>query len=423
MKRFLVVTFLILGAAAAALFLFDKPAKIALVPGPPLIGYAYTDEGEYLLSQKVEKGKTFANIAESFGIGYEDMLAILESAKDKYNLEKIVEGHELSFIAEKANGELEKLVYQIDSEEALILEKNASDTWSGERIDIPYETELDEIGGVIESSLFEAVVGAGGPVLRGESATEGKDERVALALAEMFAWQIDFATDIRTGDSFRAIYEKRFLNGSYVAPGHILAAEFTNDGAEFRGVYFSAKGGSASGGKDLDGKAGYYDLEGLSLQKIFLKSPLSYKYISSGFSYNRLNPVTRTNWGPHRAIDYAAPAGTPVTSVGDGTVISSGWKGDLGIAVFVRHNETYTTVYGHFSRTAVRQGAKVKQGQVIGYVGATGLVTGPHLHYEIRKFGTRVNPLTIELPPGDPVAKTDREAFQKTLAQYKEFFE
>lgn len=411
MKRFLALGGVLLTALILVLVAQRKTAEIT--NGSPWIGSLFAGEKKNVVSFHVVKGKIFADIANAFGIGYPEMTSLIEGAKPAYNLEKIVEGRELSILSDKKTGKLAGLVYQINGEEVLVAEKNASGTWEGERILIPYEVELEEINGVIESSLFEAVVGAGGPILRGDTATEGKDERVALALAEMFAWQIDFATDIRIGDSFRAIYEKRFLNGNYVAPGNILAAKFVNDGREFRGVYF----------KGSDGKEGYYDLEGLSLQKIFLRSPLSYKYISSGFSYNRLNPITKSAWGPHRAIDYAAPQGTPAVTVGEGTIASAGWNGALGIAVFVRHNDTYTTVYAHLSKSAVRTGSKVKQGQVIGYVGATGDATGPHLHFELRKFGTRVNPLTIELPPGEPISEQDRGSFQKTVGQFKEFFE
>jgi murein DD-endopeptidase MepM/ murein hydrolase activator NlpD len=402
MKRTVIIAIMVLAGAVFVFIGLESRVRIAAntpVAGPPWIGYAFAGAGERSTSQKVEAGKTFADIAQSFGIGYEDMLAMLIAAKKTYNLEKIVEGKEVSAIVNETTGALDKFLYQIDSEEVLVAEKQESG-WTAERAPIPYETKRAEIKGTIDSSLFAAVASAGG------------DDRVALALAEAFGWQVDFATDIRTGDSFKAIYEKRYLNGNYVAPGNILAARFINDGHEFKGVHF------VSG----DGTSGYYDLEGISLEKIFLKSPLSYRYISSGFSYNRLNPVTRSAWGPHRAIDYAADYGTPVVTVGAGTVISAGWNGELGNAVFVRHNDTYTTVYGHFSRVAVKKGQKVAQGQVVGYVGATGDATGPHLHFEIRKYGTRVNPLTIELPPGDPVPAADREKFQTSLAEFKDFF-
>src|SRR3989344_2536784 len=243
MKQTLIVALIIIAGAAAAFVGLRNEAHITTNVReilPPWIGYAFAGEGEHSMSRKVEAGKTFAEVAESFGIGYEDMLAMVDAAKDTYNLEKIVEGKEVSVIVN--------------------------------------ETKRAEIEGVINSSLFAAITAAGG------------DERVALALAEAFGWQIDFVTDIRDGGSFKAIYEKRFLNGNYVAPGNILAAEFVNDDRITEGIYFVTS----------DGKGGHYGPDGLSLEKIFLRSPLSYKYISSGFSYNRLSPVTRTNWGPDR---------------------------------------------------------------------------------------------------------------------------
>ncbi len=392
-----IVVALVILTAIFGTYKFFARKETAKAPTPSWIGYSFADKGERLTSFKVAPGRIFANIATAFGFKYPEMLEIMNAAKPAYDLQKIIAGHEVSVISRDISGEVGKLLYQIDNDRALLLEKN-SGGWSGKIILIPYETTVSEANGTINTSLFSAVTKSGG------------DEKLALALAEMFAWQIDFTADIRGGDSFKVVYEKRFLNGNYVSPGRILAAKFVNDNKEFRGVYF----------KNGDGKEGYYDESGNSLEKIFLKSPLAYKYISSGFSYNRLNPVTKI-WRAHRAIDYAANYGTPVVTVGDGTVIYSDWRGEFGIAVFVRHNGTYTTVYGHLSRPAVRAGAKVKQGQIIGYVGATGQATGPHLHFELRKNGGYVNPLTIELPPGDPITQKDREAFALTVAKFKNF--
>ncbi|MEK9185958.1 MAG: peptidoglycan DD-metalloendopeptidase family protein, partial [Patescibacteria group bacterium] len=229
--------------------------------------------------------------------------------------------------------------------------------------------------------------------------------------AEIFAWQIDFAADIQKGDSFKVFYEERYRDVQYIMPGKILAAEFTNTGKTFRGYYFAGS----------NGKAGYYDEEGNSLQKQFLKSPLQYKYISSGFSYSRLNPITK-KVSAHRGIDYAANYGTPAVSVGDGMVIQAGWNGPYGLSVLIRHNDTYQTRYGHFQSLArgIAVGAKVKQGQVVGYVGATGQATGPHLHYEMHKFGSYVNPFTVEIPPGEPINDLDRSVFEERAKIYNE---
>ena len=199
-----------------------------------------------------------------------------------------------------------------------------------------------------------------------------------------------------------------------------MAAEFINYGEIFKGFYFSSQGGSASSGKGNETKEGYYDENGNSLQKVFLKTPVQYKYISSGFSYSRLNPVSQVFTG-HRAIDYAAPQGTPIVSVGEGVVTYAGWNGNYGIMVRVRHNEMYTTNYGHLMSIAkgVRSGVRVKQGQIIGYVGSTGQSTGPHLHYEMLRFGSLVNPFREKIPAGEPVKETDKVLFGQNMAEYQ----
>lgn len=394
---------LILTTAGATAFWSRGESKEENTIGSPWIGSLFVYDAEHVVSRKIKKGDVFANVAGSFGLRGGEANAVLEIAKGTYDLSRIVEGREISFIFDKETGALKRIVYQIDSEEVIAATKNASG-WTAERTLIPYAVEREEISGAIHSSLFETIVESGG------------DERVALALAEVFAWQIDFGADIREGDQFKLLYEKRFINNNYAGPGKIVAAKFINDGKVFKGIYFAPPAGG-------QGEEGYYDEEGASLHKIFLKSPLSYKYISSAFSYGRLNPVTRSEWGPHRAIDYAADYGTPVVTVGEGTATYAGWKGELGNIVQVRHNDTYTTVYAHLSRFAVRTGAKVTQGQIIGYVGATGQATGPHLHFEMYKNGGYVNPLTIELPPGEPIQEADRPAFESMLAEHRNFLD
>ncbi|MBI2013641.1 MAG: peptidoglycan DD-metalloendopeptidase family protein [Candidatus Colwellbacteria bacterium] len=397
----LVLGIALIGAAGFKVS-YESGAKAEEVIGSPWIASLFADKSDNIVSLKIEEGDTFGILAEAAGVHSTEILAILEAAKDKYNLARIVEGREISFIF----GEdqiFNKLVYQINVDEVLVMQHSPDALvgvgWSAERINTPYSVETEEVSGTIATSLYEAIVGSGG------------DERVALQLAETFAWQVDFLVDIREGDSFKMIYEKRFVNGNYIGPGNILAAQFINAGTTFRGIYF------ASGDK-----AAYYDENGNALQKIFLKSPLAYKYISSGFTYKRVNPVTG-HVGAHRAIDYAAPHGTPVVSIGDGTVAFSGWKDNLyGNAVIIRHNGTYSTLYGHFYSVAVRIGQRVKQGDVVGYVGSTGQSTGSHLHFEMYKNGGHVNPFIIELPPGEPVAESARAEFEALWQTYKDFF-
>lgn len=350
-----------------------------------------------VLKLSVPVGATFGDLTKWIGINPGTATAVFESAKEKYNLAKIVSGRELAFVFDSFSGDLEKVVYKISSEDELIIDSKEGN-WGAEVGPIPYEIKEKSTAGTVASSLYLAIT------------ESGNDERLALALAEMFAWQVDFVADTRVGDEFKAVYEERYLNGEYIMPGKILAARYTNDGETFYGYWWGSE----------KTKAGYYDEKGNSLQKQFLKAPLQYKYISSGYSYGRVNPVTR-KVAPHRGIDYAAPAGTPAVSVGDGTIVQAGWNGPYGISVLVRHNDTYQSRYGHFSRLAkgIKVGAKVKQGQVVGYVGSTGESTGPHLHFEIHKFGSLVNPFKVEVPPGDPVNKEDMAQFQAIIDQYR----
>lgn len=360
-----------------------------------------TAEPDAVLRKAILTGSTFSVLASEAGVPTTTAMAIVEEAKKVYDLANIAAGKELSFVYDKISGALKGLFYDINSDEKLSV-KNISTTtaeqWQSAKTPIEYVIEIDRAKGVIENSLYETVVG------------QGLDERLTLALAETFAWQIDFAAQIQKGDSFKVIYEKKYRDGKYSHPGKILAAEFTNYGEKFQGFYFQGQ----------ETKEGYYDENGNSLQKVFLKAPLQYKYISSGYSYRRFNPVLQT-FTSHRGIDYAAPSGTPAVSVGDGTVVQAGWNGHYGISVRVRHNETYSTVYGHFSGLArgIRSGARVKQGEIVGYVGSTGLSTGPHLHYEMHKFGALINPFNEKIPAGEPVKDADRQAFEDVKARYQ----
>ncbi|MHB9019935.1 MAG: peptidoglycan DD-metalloendopeptidase family protein [Minisyncoccota bacterium] len=353
------------------------------------------EDQDIVIKKEILTGSTFSVMASQAGVATDTVSAILENTKKVYDLALIRAGKEIVFVFDNTTKDLKELDYDIDTEETLII-KNISTTtedWQAEKKLIDYKTEIVSADGVIDSSLYETVV------------NQGLDDRLAIALAEAFAWQIDFVGDIQKGDSFKVIYEKRFLDGNYVMPGKILAAKFNNSGQEYFGYYF----------KDSDGKEGYYDENGKSLQKVFLKSPLQYKYISSGFTYKRLDPVTETYYHAHRAVDLAANYNTPVVAIGDGTVTQAGWNGDYGISVTIRYNDMYTSVYGHFSSAAkgIKRGASVRQGQVVGYVGSTGNSTGPHLHYEIHKFGTYVNPFKIEVPDGKPIKDSDKSLFEE----------
>jgi len=246
------------------------------------------------------------------------------------------------------------------------------------------------ISGRISTSLWEAFL------------EMGEDPEIALKLADVFAWEIDFLTDPRAGDTFVIIFDEIYCDGKKIGLGDVIGARYINQAREYL----------AFGFPDEDGKMQYYDAEGNSLQRVFLKSPLNYRRISSYFSRRRFHPILKI-YRPHYGVDYAAPTGTPVVTIGDGRVVYAGWKGGLGRYVEIRHNNVYTSCYGHLSRFAkgIRRGARVRQGQVIGYVGATGLATGPHLDFRVKRFGSYVNPLTVDYPRAEPLPEDKKDEF------------
>ena len=272
----------------------------------------------------------------------------------------------------------------------MIISREA-ESFSIEKIPIPYTTETARVRGTIESSLFEAVTGT------------GESDVLAMNLADIFAWDVDFILDIRQGDSFQALVEKRYRDGQPAGYGRILAAEFTNQGTTFQAFLY----------QDGDRHADYYDADGQSLRKAFLKAPLSFSRISSGFTTRRFHPITKT-WKAHPAIDYAAPTGTPIKSVGDGVIIKKGYTSGNGNYVKIRHNSSYETIYLHMKGFAknIGQGKRVAQGQTIGYVGSTGLATGPHLCFRMYKNGAPVNPQRVKAPAAQPIDKSNLADFK-----------
>lgn len=343
----------------------------------------------------IAEGDTFATVLEQFDIGYEQMLQIIDAASSTYDFTKIRLGRDIRFVY--SAGALDRFEYDIDTESMVVAKKEVAG-FVVSSIPIKYVVDEVYVQGTVTSSLFVA------------ASKIGVSDATILEMAEIFAWSIDFATAIREGDSFTLFYEKRTRDGKPAQDGRVLAATFTNAGKTSTAYKFT----------DDDGKVAYYNDEGESLIRQFLKAPLRFSRISSGFTYARFHPTQQRNM-PHRAIDYAAPAGTPIMAVGDGLVNYAGWNGGYGRYISIRHNETYETHYAHLSRFAkgIRNGTRVSQGDVIGFVGSTGWSTGPHLHYEIEKNGTLVNPLKIELPKGDPVSEERRAEFERVRTDLK----
>ncbi|HUF92514.1 MAG TPA: M23 family metallopeptidase [Candidatus Limnocylindria bacterium] len=263
------------------------------------------------------------------------------------------------------------------------------DGWKVKRSETRPDIRVETVRGEVTRSLFEAV----------EQVNESP--QLVLGMVEIFSSDFDFTADTRAGDRFRLLVEKRYAADQFVDYGRLLVAQYVSDGRMLTGVGF-----------EQGSRYTYYDADGRSLKKSFLKSPLEFTRITSGFTYARPHPIlggTR----PHLAIDYGAPVGTPVRAVADGTVARSGWNGGNGISVTLRHRSGYGTMYNHLSRLGkdVRPGARVTQRQVIGYVGSTGLSTGPHLDYRVSKNGRFVNPLSEKFVPGEPIPATERAEF------------
>ncbi|MBV9343431.1 MAG: peptidoglycan DD-metalloendopeptidase family protein, partial [Gammaproteobacteria bacterium] len=254
----------------------------------------------------------------------------------------------------------------------------------------PLQTRTRTIRGVIDRSLFEAVAAA------------GAHDQTAVALADIFAWDIDFVLDVRAGDAFVVTYPEIYRDGVYVKDGPIQAAEFINQGHDYRAVRYT----------DPEGGSHYYTPDGKSLHKAFLRAPLEFTRVSSRFNSARHHPILNLIRA-HKGVDYAAPMGTPVRAAGDGRVRFAGRKGGYGNVVEIEHGASIVTVYGHLSRFAhgIREGAHVTQGVTIAYVGMTGLATGPHLHYEYRVNGVFKNPQTVVLPGAAPIEARWREDF------------
>jgi len=327
----------------------------------------------------VRKGETVAGIFEKHHLDIGELFRMRQASAGIHRLKDISVGRPYTITLGRDNN-IVSLAYHINDEEILRIVRS-DPGYRADKVPIAYERRIGTLGGVIESNLISSFPEGGPSVL------------LAIELSDIFSWDVDFNTDFRKGDTFRVLVEERWLDGAFRKYGDILAAELSVDGRVYRAYRF-----------DTGDRSAYFDEEGKSLRKAFLKAPLSYRRISSGFTKRRMHPILKIA-RPHLGVDYAAPAGTPVSTVGDGTVVFAGRKGPNGNLVIVRHPNGYATSYGHLARIAkgIRRGAEVRQGDVIGTVGATGRATGPHLDYRIRRNGTFLNPLTVNFPKGGAV--------------------
>lgn len=330
------------------------------------------------------------------GFDSNDVAALLAEAKDVYDFSQIKSGQTLRFYFNEEEKAV-RMEYDCNKEEVVIAERKGNDFECREE-KIAYAVSTEVVEGKIENFFYV------------DAQDLGLSDATILEIADIFSFDIDFTTEIQAGDSFKIIYEKRTRNGEKAPDGKVLAAKFTNSGQEYFAYYFETKDGGS-----------HYDSEGHELMRQFLRAPLSYRYISSGFTGARYHPITKTVTA-HYQIDYAAPSGTPVVSTARGTVASAGWEGGWGNMVRLRHDNGYTTHYGHLSAIGkgIRSGVSVAQGQIIGYVGSTGWSTGPHLDYGMKLNGSPVNPLSLKLPKGNPLGSEDMSKFEEAKNSYNE---
>lgn len=343
------------------------------------------DEGDIPADIFSEHGKFDAN----------DTKALLDAAEDVYDFTNLKIGQDLRFYfndEKRAN----RMEYDYNTEKKIVVERSG-DEFSVREEKIEYTVTEETARGTIENFFYVDAMDA------------GLSEATVLEVGDIFAFSIDFTTEIRVGDEFVFVYEKRKRDGEDAPDGRILAAKFVNDGTPHYAYYFSTD----------DENSGYYDGDGHVLERQFLKAPLSYRRISSGYTNARLHPITR-KWTAHQQIDYAAPSGTPVVASARGTVTQASWAGGWGNMVRMKHDNGYTTHYGHLSAFAkgIKSGVQVAQGQLIGYVGSTGWSTGPHLDYGMKQNGTPVNPITFVQPKGPPLDDDKKSIFEEMKKLY-----
>lgn len=344
-------------------------------------------------SGEVKNGQFFSTLLGGLGMSQQEAYNLTEATKEVFDVKTLRVGKQ--YRAYYKDSVLKYLVYDRDKASSIVFDCTAPyGAWVYEK---PVTVEQRYADVTISSSLWVDMRAAGvSPLL-------------IVSLSDIYAWTVDFFA-LQKGDRFRVLYEERMCDGEVIAVDTVRYAVFSHGGDDFPMVMFDQK----------DGGNMWWNEKGESMRKAFLKAPLNYSRISSGFSYARKHPVTR-KVQPHTGVDYAAPTGTPVMTIGDGVVTSVKYEGAGGNTVRIRHNSVYSTAYLHLSKYAkgLKAGQRVRQGEVIGYVGSTGRSTGPHLDFRVWKNGTPINPLKMESPPAEPIKDSNKEAFAETSAKYK----
>ena len=371
----------------------EVPELIVEEIKPAFIEFGLNKDSFTVIKEKIKPNEFLSNILLPHHVDYAKIDAIVKKSKDIFDVRKMVAGKYINlFISQDSSESLEYFVYQPNAINYIVYDlRDSINIYRGEK-----EVEVNEktAAGIINSSLYLT--------LQESNASPA----LAVELSEIFAWSIDFYR-IQKGDWFKVVYEEKSIEGEFIGIGEILAVEFNHYNKTFLGFRY-----------DQEGKEDYFDEEANSLRKAFLKSPLKFSRLSSGFTMKRFHPVQK-RWKAHLGTDYAAPRGTPIMSTGDGVVIESQRKRANGNYVKVKHNSVYTTQYLHMNKRNVKVGQHVSQGDIIGYVGSTGLATGPHVCYRFWKNGQQVNHLSQEFPSAEPILPENKVAFEKVMNSHR----
>ena len=386
----------------------DAPSTPELMPEPivPALESAAPPEPaeppapQYeTLALTIRKGDTLDRLFRKNDLNLGHLAAISKLEEARLRFRRLKPGD--TFEIQHEEGNLVSMYSVLDLTSALSIARS-DDGFTAEIVERPIEKRIRKAYGIIDTSLFEA------------GSAAGLSDRTVMNIAGIFAWDVDFVFDIRVGDNFYVMFEEIWQDGEYVTDGEIIAAEFNNNGSTHRAIRFI----------DESGRSDYFTPEGLSVRKAFIRAPVDFTRISSNFNPNRRHPILNTIRA-HRGVDYAAPRGTPIKASGDGKVIFRGTKSGYGRTVILQHGGNITTLYAHMSNFAknARLGSRVIQGQTIGFVGATGLATANHLHYEYRLNGVHRNPRTVALPKADPIDERYRADFMADTASIIEELE
>lgn len=398
-----VVALGLLGAfgAVAAGALFWSPRQAEPLPPPTLLPAAHANPAAVVVRDTLQAGETLTDLLRRARLAEADAHTLLVELQQHQDPRRLRPGSILAFERSVRSGDVRKMEFRLDADHTLNM-RRAGETWAGSVEAVQVQPDTAVLAGTVRSSLYAALLdgdGAGVPAR--------EREWIADILADrIFAWQIDFARDLRAGDAFQIVYERLVRPDGTARSGRVLGVRFNIDGQSRDAYWFTAP----------DGAEDYYDSEGESLRRAFLRAPLEFRRISSAYSTGRFHPILKKT-RPHHGIDYAARAGTPIRAVGDGVVTRAGRDGGYGNVVEIRHKRGYASRYAHMQGFAdgVRAGARIKQGQLIGYVGSTGLSTGPHLHYEFHENGRPVNPNTVKFITGDPVPRRAQSRFEQLV--------